>query len=126
MFVVLEHTTETGVHWDLMLELPAKEGLATWRLLSDPLEAPGRPVAAERIGDHRRSYLTYEGPISGGRGQVRRVDAGEAIVIRADPARTQVHLTGARLRGRFEIVAAHAGGLLFRRCDDAAAAPGEA
>ena len=34
-------------------------------------------VAVERLGDHRLVYLDYEGPVSGDRGRVRRLDAGE-------------------------------------------------
>ena len=34
------------------------------------------PIAARRIGDHRKAYLDYEGPVSGGRGDVTRVDRG--------------------------------------------------
>ena len=30
----------------------------------------------EPLGEHRREYLTYEGPVSGGRGEVKRVAGG--------------------------------------------------
>ncbi|HBE68769.1 MAG TPA: hypothetical protein DDW52_11540 [Planctomycetaceae bacterium] len=33
-------------------------------------------VSAERLIDHRRHYLTYEGPVSGNRGEVKRVASG--------------------------------------------------
>lgn len=34
---------------------------------------------AERIQDHRRLYLGHEGPVSGGRGSVRRVASGTLL-----------------------------------------------
>jgi hypothetical protein len=48
--------------------------LATWRLMGDWLAFKEQPV--ERISDHRLEYLTLEGPLSGNRGAVSRVDLG--------------------------------------------------
>jgi hypothetical protein len=70
-FVVLAHDWPTP-HWDLLLE--AGPVLKAWRLLAEP--GVGRVVAAEPNSDHRLLYLDYEGPLSGGRGSVRRWDAG--------------------------------------------------
>lgn len=68
-FVLLHHTgAPDGDHYDLMLE---RDGtLATWRVASPALDG------ARRIQDHRRAYLDYEGPLSEGRGEVRRIAAG--------------------------------------------------
>jgi hypothetical protein len=66
-FVLLAHDWPTP-HLDLMLS--AGGVLKTWRLAA-------WPGAAEPIADHRLHYLDYEGPVSGGRGTVRRVLAGE-------------------------------------------------
>ncbi len=70
-FVILEHDFPF-LHWDYLIE--DGEMLASWRLMV----APGNGISAlaTRIGDHRRHYLTYEGPVSGNRGAVRRVQAG--------------------------------------------------
>jgi hypothetical protein len=38
-----------------------------------------------RLPDHRAFYLDYEGPVSGGRGEVLRVWAGYYEVIHRDP-----------------------------------------
>jgi hypothetical protein len=92
-FVVLEHD-HPSLHWDLMLE--AGESLRTWRLAAPP--APGVVTEATPLGDHRRLYLDYEGPVSGGRGRVTRWDhgtfagecGGEELALRLD---------GGRLRG---------------------------
>ena len=78
--VLLEHTPLTGVaHFDWMLERPGvDEGpLVTFRLDQRPDHCPlGRRLSSHRIGDHRRAYLDYEGPLSGNRGSVRRVASG--------------------------------------------------
>jgi hypothetical protein len=76
---VLRHDLADGSHhFDWLIAPNAKSPLLTFR--SDrPLHAlaPGESTPVERLNDHRRVYLTYEGPISGGRGTVRRVAGGE-------------------------------------------------
>lgn len=74
-FVVLLHDHPV-VHWDFLLE--NGETLRTWRLPRDPCQHD--VMDAEEIAPHRRLYLDYEGPVSGGRGVVRRVAAGTARV----------------------------------------------
>ncbi len=54
--------------------------MATWRLAAWPVGPAGR-IAAERIADHRWHYITYEGPVGGGRGTVRRLDRGELRIV---------------------------------------------
>lgn len=89
-FVILTHDHPFR-HWDLMLE--EGPGLRTWRLTEAP--QPGRAIAAERLPDHRCEYLDYEGPVSGGRGTVRRVDHGTYDVpVPSCPNR--IRLRGAR------------------------------
>lgn len=83
-------------HWDFLLE--GSESCRTWRLLDEP--GPGRTVRAEAIADHRRHYLTYEGPVSGDRGTVARWDAGTFEWIVNEGDRVEVELTGDRLHGR--------------------------
>ena len=77
-YVILHHTGFGDEHWDLMLE--RGQLLATWQLLENPQplltgDATGS-IPARRIGDHRRAYLTYEGPVSNDRGEVARIAAG--------------------------------------------------
>jgi DNA polymerase Ligase (LigD) len=76
-FVVLEHDHPV-LHWDLMLETGAV--LRTWRLAEPPL--PDKAIAAQALGDHRPFYLDYEGPVSGGRGVVKRWAAGTYDTLR--------------------------------------------
>ena len=70
-FVVLEHRWN-GVHWDFMLE----QGniLRTWAIDAPIVE--GESLPARALADHRLAYLDDEGPISGSRGEVKRVARG--------------------------------------------------
>lgn len=102
-FVVLRHETRDGVHWDLMLEREA--GLATWRLEAVPSPAGEAAIPAERIGDHRREYLEYEGLLSGDRGTVRRYDAGVYRLVLADETGWEMDFVGRVLRGRYGLSA---------------------
>ena len=71
-FVVLAHDQPTP-HYDFLLE--QGEILKAWRLEQAP--ARGLRILATANADHRRIYLEFEGPVSGERGQVRRVAEGE-------------------------------------------------
>ena len=104
MFVLLEHAVGESVHWDFLIEMSHSLDLATWRLARDPSRVTCDPIDAERIADHRRLYLNYEGPISGDRGTVRRVDRGESCVVSSSPERWRFSLRGACLSGDFEII----------------------
>lgn len=72
-FVILHHRGIPDPHYDLMLEGGAGGKLVTWRVPRWPI---GRAIGVERLADHRREYLDYQGPVSGGRGYVERVEAG--------------------------------------------------
>ncbi|XAL98896.1 hypothetical protein OT109_15075 [Phycisphaeraceae bacterium D3-23] len=86
-FAILEHTTDPGVHHDLLIEDPAQpdathdDDPALWTCRIDP---PPNQWAAlgtltlTPLPPHRRRYLTYQGPVAGGRGSVRRVADGAA------------------------------------------------
>lgn len=93
-YAILEHD-HPALHWDLLLE--AGPTLRTWRLAVPP--APGQRIAAGASFPHRVLYLEYEGPVSGGRGQVRRWDAGTFTWRRDEAACVAVDLEGGRLRG---------------------------
>jgi hypothetical protein len=93
-FVVLEHD-HPFLHWDLMLE--AGPSLRTWRLAGPP--AAGAEVEATPIGEHRRMYLDYEGPVSGDRGRVVRWDHGTFAWEREEGGLVAVRLEGGRLQG---------------------------
>jgi hypothetical protein len=93
-FAILEHDHPT-LHWDLMLESEGK--LRTWRLQT-PLDKSG-VIDAHELGDHRIAYLDYEGPVSGGRGNVLRWDAGIYTVNLWHAGEVRAILAGAKVRG---------------------------
>ncbi|MBP7936108.1 MAG: hypothetical protein KA354_15815 [Phycisphaerae bacterium] len=115
-FVLLRHVISDNRHWDLMLE--KGNHLATWRLLTHPSSlasaGPTDQLPAERIADHRLAYLTYEGPVSGGRGEVTREDAGEYEVCHESTDVWRVRLTGNRLNGLFDLPIATGKGYVRR------------
>ncbi|HNS22348.1 MAG TPA: DNA polymerase ligase N-terminal domain-containing protein [Sedimentisphaerales bacterium] len=100
-FVVQQHTTIEGVHWDLMLE---QDGvLTTFRLEAEPAQAMARAVRAVKIFDHPLRFLTYEGPVQKGTGKVRIVDSGSySDRDRRDDLRS-LTMNGAILNGDFTL-----------------------
>ncbi len=91
-------TTATITAWQTVLlahELPDETSHVDWMIASEPSGreplvtfrvgcrvdeiAAGQRVLAHRIDDHRPAYLTYEGPISGGRGTVKRLARGTVV-----------------------------------------------
>lgn len=106
-WVLLQHTLpDRTAHLDWMLERPPggdRGTLLSFRLRigTDPLTA--QRFVAERIGDHRREYLDYEGPVSGDRGEVRRIASGTCRVEPGpDPSLLHVEFSASsrRLLGR--------------------------
>lgn len=67
---------------------------------------PPAALGAERLADHRRVYLEYEGPLSGDRGEVRRVASGTfeggfsadgaSLAVRVDFGAGSVLIRGSR------------------------------
>jgi hypothetical protein len=97
-FVILEHDWPV-LHWDFLLETGAV--LRAWRLLAEP--GVGVEIPAEVNFDHRLLYLDFEGPLSGGRGHVRRWDAGHVEWVEDGPQRKVIDLVGSRIAGRVVI-----------------------
>jgi hypothetical protein len=122
-FVLLYHECPADYvrpsHWDLMLE--QGDALRTWALTrlprnwqparsrtadshsNCPTLADENTVAAEQLGDHRLAYLRDEGPLSGNRGTVRRVDEGTYETIAETPGTWSLRLTGALLSGSIRL-----------------------
>lgn len=104
--VVLWHEVSDGdkfhraSHYDFMLE--ADGVLRTWALERWPIES-GQSVAATRLTDHRVAYLEYQGPISGNRGTVCRVDQGEYQLLDSATAQVKLHLVSKQCEGCFVI-----------------------
>ena len=103
-FVLLLHALPDGTsHYDLLIG--RGEALAAWRLPAPLTGLPPEGAEAVRLADHRTLYLTYEGEVSGGRGTVRRVDAGTCAVEAWGDDRVAVRLDGASARGLLELAA---------------------
>jgi hypothetical protein len=103
-FVVLYHELPEGSarasHWDLMLE--QETGLRTWALAELP--APGINVPCEALAEHRLEYLDYEGPVSNGRGSVRRIDRGTYRVVSESADELRLEMCGERFVGHLRLV----------------------
>ncbi len=100
-FVIHLHTTGGGSHYDLMLETGPT--LATWRLPWPPtaLAGPHASILAYVLPDHRPAYLTYQGPVSRGRGTVRIFDRGSVRLIARSESSWLFDLRGRRVSGTF-------------------------
>ncbi len=72
-YVILHHTGIAEPHFDVMFEPAPGQPLRTFRASDWPIT---QPIDLIPLSDHRRHYLTYEGPVSGNRGQVVRIEAG--------------------------------------------------
>jgi len=102
-FVVLRHETPSGypreTHLDLMLE--QNGALRTWAVEGIP--TLGESVVAEQLADHRLAYLEYEGEITGDRGRVSRVEAGEYELATESETEITAQLNGEKLRGMLRL-----------------------
>ena len=103
-YVLLRHDTPADqarpVHWDLMLE---RDGvLWTWALGEQPQSK--HRLLGERLADHRIAYLEYEGPISGDRGEVRRITSGEFEFQHVAQDRIELRIHSGELPGQVELV----------------------
>lgn len=89
-----------GSHFDLMLD--QQTHLRTWALDRWPLRV-GESCDVRALPDHRLRYLDYEGPISDGRGTVRRVERGRGRLLRDAPGGVILELRGEHFTGRLHI-----------------------
>jgi hypothetical protein len=60
-------------------------------------------IAALRLGDHRRDYLEFEGPLSGNRGSAIRVSEGTYSSEKESSTEWVVTLTGSTIDGRVSL-----------------------
>ncbi len=101
-FVIQEHETPEGIHWDLMLE--RGEIMTTFRLVERPEQALAHPIRAEKIFDHPLRFLTYEGPVQKGTGRVHIVERGTYHCTEWRDDRLVLVLNGTILHGAFTLV----------------------
>ena len=101
LFVIHEHSTADGTHWDLMLE--TENALETFRLDTSPQQILQRCANAQKIQDHPLKFLTYEGPVQNGKASVKIVDSGTYTILHQTSEKNDIHLTGKILNGRFAL-----------------------
>lgn len=102
-FVILRHEMPPGSprvsHWDLMLE--GEDALHTWALNEQP--SIGSRQFVDRIADHRKAYLEYEGPVSADRGRVTRWEHGRQFVETSSESLWVARLDGQNVRWRVRL-----------------------
>jgi hypothetical protein len=98
-YVILQHETTGGMHFDFMLEMGGV--LKTWSLPQLPLK--GVEMDAGALPDHRLAYFDYEGPISGERGSVTRWDRGTYEVECQSETELILQLKGEKLIGKAKL-----------------------
>ena len=103
-YVVLRHLLPPHAgrpsHWDILIE--ADGALRAWAVLKQPIA--GATLAATPLAPHRLEYLSYEGPVSGNRGEVIRVDEGDCTDIGESGDRVVLALEGREIRGQLTLV----------------------
>lgn len=100
-FVIQEHRTGTEVHWDFMFESNCI--LQTYRLDKAPDEILHNPTNAVKIFDHSLKFLTYQGPVNKGRGNVCIVETGTYQILQEKQDLIKLNLNGQILKGKFTL-----------------------
>ena len=107
--VLLRHLAPAengGEHYDWMMVDPRTADDANARLWTARVTQPSSRWASlrewdvEMIGTHRREYLTYEGPVSGNRGTVTRVDEGTFVAVSWTEERIEIEIGFKHYAGR--------------------------
>jgi hypothetical protein len=75
----------------------------TWRLSTAPAEIKNEAVGAERIHDHPLKFLTYEGPVQYGTGQVTIADKGIYSLTKRLENSLLIDIKGKVLKGEFTL-----------------------
>jgi hypothetical protein len=100
-FVIQQHTTGSGAHWDFMLQIG--DSLQTYRLNKAPQELIRASANAVKIFDHPLKFLTYEGPVNKGRSSVKIADSGLYEILHQSDDRLELDLIGNILKGKFTL-----------------------
>ncbi|MGH2272086.1 DNA polymerase ligase N-terminal domain-containing protein [Anaerohalosphaeraceae bacterium U12dextr] len=101
-YVIQQHTTPDGCHWDLMLQ--RGDCLWTWRMPVSPEQILSTAcVQMERIADHPLRFLSYEGPVQNHTGQVTIADRGVFRWLSDQPEALSTCFHGTILHGVFTL-----------------------
>jgi hypothetical protein len=101
-FVIQYHQTNKD-HYDLMLE--QETHLLTWQIAEKQMNLllDGETILVTKIQDHRKKYLSYEGPISCDRGHVTIYDSGVYSVLLWTNNVYKINMQGNKLKGVLNI-----------------------
>ena len=101
-FVIHYHESENS-HYDFMLE--NNESLDTWQISEASIHKliAFKEISAEKIFNHRKKYLEYEGPISCDRGRVEIFDSGEYCNMKESADSFTIDITGEKIKGSLYI-----------------------
>lgn len=91
-----------GDHFDWMFESESGSGLQTWSTPRALRRDGDDAIDATELPLHRIAYLDYEGPVSGDRGTVRRVEEGRFRFTHRSEDRWELDVEGNRV-GRLVI-----------------------
>jgi len=102
-FVIHHHITVDN-HYDLMVE--RGNTLITWQIPENIFNQfkSGSEIEAEKIQDHRKKYLEYQGPVSCDRGRVQIFDSGEYSDIIWNNEEIKINILGNRIQGLLSII----------------------
>ncbi len=109
-FVIHKHTIDGQTHWDLMIEWG--DILKTWRLENPPEKLATVKTKATPIFDHDKKFLSYQGPVNNGKGNVEIVEQGNCIIASETNNEIKINFEGNKLNGLFcfEIFVNRSGG----------------
>lgn len=77
--------------------------LLTWRIDVPPRNWVFSSIKAEKIFDHDKKYLTYQGPVNKGAGKVEIADTGELKITCKKQDRVEFTSAGKILNGSFTL-----------------------
>lgn len=77
--------------------------LSTWRVNIGPEELKTTPAKAEKIFDHDLKFLTYQGPVNKGKGNVTTADKGTYSIIAKTPEKLQIRINANILNGTYTL-----------------------
>jgi len=99
-FVIQQHIAKDE-HFDLMTETEGLDTLLTWKIAKGDMDllVKGNIVKAERLAEHRKEYLIYEGLLSKGRGSVKIFDSGDCSTVFNENNKIVFKLDGKKLAG---------------------------
>jgi hypothetical protein len=88
-----------------MVEIDGLDALLTWKIAKRDIDLlfKGDLVKAEKLPDHRKAYLAYEGPVNMGMGIVKIFDSGDCRTLLKEDNKLVFELEGKILAGNIRL-----------------------